>query len=764
MLLRCLSLLSGAYALGLSRALPADELYLPLVLLAAACVRPRKTRLLACFLAGYAAMWLAAWLVIDDRLEPALQGQTLDIAVRVADFPSETDATLRFVAEPVARPDLPAHIRLSWYESESVPRIGEVWQLRVRLRRPRGYANPGGFDYESWLFRERLGATGYVVAHPGNRLLATIPAASLSQFRQAFVDRVTALLPMDDASAVLLAVSVGARHRITREQWDRYATTGTIHLMAISGLHIGLAAGSVFLLAWGILAPFCRRANVRDMALTVAVMAAASYAAVSGFALPAQRAFLMAMLATAAVIYRYRLDAATLVAIPCIALFVFDPVAIHAPGFKLSFAAVAIIFWSLQWHRVSPPVHGSVLLQKLLGYLQGLGLLQIVLLAGLFPLTTLIFGRFSMIAPLMNLLILPLFNFLTVPFCLAGMLLHGPLQALGDQLLRVAYESVRLVLSLVSFAADLRFVRAGVLAQQGPAVLLLLLPALYILFPAGWPGRKLAWLAIVAALLYRPPGPPRGCLDYHVLDVGQGLAVVLRTHGHTVLFDTGPAFRSGSNTAELVIMPFLRSRAIERLDTLILSHADQDHAGGAGSILGEFAIGRTFAGEPVALPGPAQSACDTTVTWSVEMVQFRFLHPSPGRAWVGNNASCVLEVALGDHVLLLTGDIEAPVEAALLEQGRIGRVDTVIVPHHGSRTSSSPGFVMRLGADLAIVSAGFGNRWGFPKPTVVKRWQDSGATLLQTATAGAIGQRICLDSGVTAPSSARRDARKYWHE
>jgi competence protein ComEC len=231
-----------------------------------------------------------------------------------------------------------------------------------------------------------------------------------------------------------------------------------------------------------------------------------------------------------------------------------------------------------------------------------------------------------------------------------------------------------------------------------------------------------------------------------------------------VLFDTGPAFRSGSNTAELVIIPFLVSQGIHKLDTLIVSHADQDHAGGAQAIAKEYVIGKTFVGEPVAVIGIEQHACNSTVTWSVEDVRFRFLHPAPVRAWEGNNASCVLEVTIGSHKLLLTGDIETPVEAALLERGEIGRMDTVIVPHHGSRTSSSANFVARLRPDLAIVSTGFSNRWGFPQPDIVRRWENSGAAVRDTATSGAIGQRMCLGSGVMAPSLERRDSRKYWHE
>lgn len=242
MLIRCLCVLSGAYSLGLFPSLPPDDLFLILAILAGVSSRFHDFRFLAWFILGFAAMWAAAWNVIDDRLDPVMQGETTSIVARIADFPRSTDQTLRFMVRQAERPDLPARIRLSWYEPELVPRVGEVWQLRVRLRRPHGYANPGGFDYEGWLFRQRIGATGYVIRHADNQRLGTVSPGRIARFRQVFVDRVTNLLPDDDAAAVLLAVAVGARHRISREQWDRYAITGTSHLMAISGLHIGLAA------------------------------------------------------------------------------------------------------------------------------------------------------------------------------------------------------------------------------------------------------------------------------------------------------------------------------------------------------------------------------------------------------------------------------------------------------------------------------------------------------------------------------------------
>jgi competence protein ComEC len=390
-------------------------------------------------------------------------------------------------------------------------------------------------------------------------------------------------------------------------------------------------------------------------------------------------------------------------------------------------------------------------------------MLQIALLTGLFPLTVLIFGRFSVLAPAMNLLVLPIFNFITVPFCLVGMIMAGPLQPVGDQLLVLSHCSIQLVLSMVSFVAGLPLVKFEINAHTGLIVAIACLPAIHVLLPAGWPGRRLALIAIAVVVCYRPQGPPSGCLDYHVLDVGQGLAVVLRAGDQTLLFDSGPSFRNGSNTAEIVVIPFLRSLGINRLQTLIVSHADQDHAGGMQALAAQFEIGNTLVGEFVADVDLEQSPCAATLPWTANGIHFEFLHPPGDANWEGNNASCVLEITTGRHKMLLTGDIEAPVEAALLRDTRLSRVDVVIVPHHGSRTSSSQRFVDALAPELAIVSAGFGNRWGFPKDDVARRWEVSGARLLDTANAGAVSQRVCAASGSGALRLERQDGRKYWH-
>ena len=759
-----LCVLSGAYSLQILHQLPAQALFWPTALLCAACLIFARLRLAGACLCGFTVMWFAAQSHIDDRLDPAWERQALTIDAYIVDFPTNSLETLRFIAAPIGRPELPDRVRLTWFQPHVRPEAGQRWELQVKLRRPRGYANPHGFDYEGWLFRKGIGATGYVLEQGENRQLPETRVDAISRIRGHFVARVAALFPDDDAAAVLMAIGVGARHKISREQWDRYAATGTSHLMAISGLHIGLAAGSMFLFSWLVLAPFCSRRNVRDLAALVAIIAAGAYALVSGMAVPAQRAFLMALVVTVALGLRRRLPGGAMLAFPGLLIFLLDPIAILTPGFKLSFSAVGILAVYAQQHFRATNFRVWQFAGPFVTHARRLIYLQFALLAGLLPLTVFEFSRVAIAAPLVNLLALPIFNFVTVPLCLFGMLFDGPLQGAGDTFLSWAYESIRMVLMLVDIVAERPGLRFDVPALGGFFVVVAAMPLLHVILPPAWPGRRLAWIAIVAVLLYKPSAPVAGCLEYSVLDVGQGLAVVLRTREHVLLFDTGPSFRSGSNTAELVVMPFLQSVGIEKLDKLIVSHADQDHAGGFAMLRQALVIEQVLVGEQVGQSQTLQNQCIAGYRWSWDEISFEVLHPRNSSAWTGNNRSCVVLVGIGDTRLLLTGDIEAPVETLLVHTAALPRADIVIVPHHGSGTSSSQPFIKTLEPALAIVSAGFANRWGMPGKDVVRRWEQAGARVLNTATAGAISQRLCRSGGLGPIRRSRIDSMKYWHD
>lgn len=758
----CLCMLAGAYALVLLGDLPSTAYLASLGAVAVVCLSRVSLHKFAFFLLGLSLHWFAALQVSGDYLLPALEGETLRITAVVDDFPIMRGDLLRFTARPVDNGELPARIRLSWHEPPSLPTIGDTWALQVRLRRPRGFANPHSFDYEAWLLRQKIGATGYVLAGEASKSSTPGALGPAIRFRRDFVDRVQALLPDDDATAVLLAITVGARHGISRPQWERFAVSGVTHLMAISGLHIGLAAAAAFSLLRFSAATICRHANLRDLATLAAILVALTYAQVSGFAVPAQRAAAMAVLVAFAVLLRRRTDAAWVLAVTCVIVIASDPITVLAPGFQLSFAAVALLTWHSRFTRRNATAAGFRLPAVLVDWFLGLWRLQVMLLLGLFPLLATLFGRVSWLAVPVNILALPVFSLVTVPAALAGMLLGGLAGTVGDLLLTLAHSSIRLVLTIVTWAADrpgANLALAGLDIKMSAAACLVAAGAL---LPRFWPGRHVAWIALLAVVLYRPPPPPVGCFDVHVLDVGQGLSAVVRTARHAVVYDTGPAFRSGSDTGQLVILPFLRKLRLHDIDLLVISHADLDHAGGAASLWHSHVVQRMLVGESLPdLDAPAE-LCEAGQSWRWDGVRFSIIHPLRAGNLEGNNASCVLSISAGSRAALLTGDIESGVEKALVERGVIGRVDLVTVPHHGSRTSSSQAFVDATGAGTAVVASGYGNRWGLPKDDVRRRWQRSGARFLATAHSGAVSQRLCRRGAAPEPREERMERRRYW--
>jgi competence protein ComEC len=759
MIKACLYLLAGIYALQLSSFATGSDLTAVALVASFLAAFLRAWQGPSWFFLGLAAYALAAAGILADRLDPVYAGDSILTTVRIVDFPQRRGPTTSFLAEPADDARLPRLLRLGWFEPANSPALGDVWQLELRLRRPRGNLNPGVFDYEAWLFRSGIGATGYVVSGDRNRRVRAEAIGPVDTFRKRVVGRLVELPGGGEQAAVLAAISVGARHLITREQWERYARTGTGHLMAISGLHIGLAGAGGYLLVSLVGGLLMRRGNAHLLATVAAAAVAAAYGSVSGLGLPSQRAAIMIGLLALAVVGRRQPRPYRILAAACLVLAMIAPVETMAPGFKLSFAAVLILVW-LGGQR--PLVAAGDTCRWCA--LRQLGRVQVVLLFGLLPLTAGIFGRAALWSPAVNLAAVPVFSFVTVPFTLAGMVLDGPVAVLGDGCLRVAALSVRGVEAIIERAAAMPLAGQGLPRLRGVSRALLLLPLLWILLPRGWPGRQLAVLAVVAIVGYQPPRPVKGCFDFDVLDVGQGQAVLVRTASQDLLYDTGAVFRSGSSAADIVVLPFLAAERVERLDALVVSHADADHAGGVLPVLARVPTSRVLAGE--ALPGVRQRVepCRAGMGWQVDGVAFAILHPPADSGFEGNDASCVLLVAAGKSRLLIGGDIEEKAEQHLLQHGSPPPVDVVVVPHHGSQTSSSRPFVTALAPDLAIVSAGFANRWGMPRSDVVDRWRAAGARVISTADAGAIQGRVCEDEGLIRMRRFRADRSRIWHE
>ena len=752
-------MLAGGIAAQHNRVLINSDHCLTLFVASAILILLRRSRPIGLLLFGFTFFVQAGNQIIEARLEPMYSGDSMLARVRVIDFPKQNGASLSLLLQPLDDARLPGRFRVSWFDAAQVPALGEVWQLELRLRRPRGLSNPGGFNLENWMFREHLHAGGYVVPGKRNRLLEASQAGPVARQRQAFVNFAAA--NGGDSAGILVAIGVGSRHLLSRLQWDRYAKTGTSHLMAISGLHIGLAATTAFAIIVVLSAALRLRGSHLDRGMIGAALVASAYALIAGFAVPSQRAVMMLTVLAVTFVARRRAEPLRVVALAALLVFLLDPVSLMKPGFALSFVAVAVLIRisNVYWR----PLSANRRLSSAITAIRQLTAMQAALLLALTPLTVLFFQRIAVFAPVVNFIAVPVFSVVTVPLTLASLVLHNGFESLASIAIRVAAESIVLIEQIIAVFSSLALADTAV-AASNLHPLLALSTALWVILPRGWPLRWIAILSAVAIILYKPLTPSPTCFDLHVLDVGQGLAVIVRSDRRTLLYDTGASFRDGGSVAEQVILPFLRFKGIDVIDRLVISHGDNDHAGGSQTILANTTVFKTYTGEAIdGLSGDVQ-ACIAGKAWQEDGIEYQFLHPQPGSRATGNDASCVLSVAAGEHSVLLTGDIEIAAERQILAHNSGISADVVVVPHHGSLTSSSPPFVNRIRPDLALVSAGFENRWGFPKARVVKRWEGVGAVVLDTAEHGAISLEVCARSGISQLRQQRQLQGRFWHD
>lgn len=691
------------------------------------------------FLLGLCWACLHAHWATNDQLAPALDGQTLWLEGEVVGLPAANGNTVRFELTDAwsRRAQLPSRLRLAWYGGPPVA-SGERWRLAVKLKRPRALVNPGGFDAQAWALAKGFGATGSVKA--GER----VRAARLA-WRDGLRQRLLAV-DSQQQGGTLAALLLGDGSGVSRQQWEVLQATGTVHLLVISGQHVGLLAGLVYglvaLLAKVGLWP-ARWPRLR-CACALAFAAALSYGLLAGFQVPVRRACIMIGLV---LLWRLRfrhlgvwwplLLAFTLV-------LLVDPLVSLQPGFWLSFSAVAVLLltfsgrlggwrWWQAWTRA-----------------------QCCVALGLLPVMVALALPVSVSGPLVNLLAVPWISLVVLPVAMAGAVLL-PVPWIGESLLWLAGGALRGLFQWLTWTAEWSppWLPPGV----SPEVwLVLAIGILLLLLPAGVP---LRWLGVpmLGLLLFGPrQAPPVGQADIWVLDVGQGLAVLVRTAHHQVLYDTGPGLGEVDAGASVVV-PSLVALGVRRLDAMIISHAHLDHSGGAGSVRRRLPVTQTLAGEPDALPAAWQAQpCKPGRSWEWDGVRFVLWRwPS---AVPGNPASCVLWVEANGERLLLGGDIDASAERALLASGLAPQAHWLQAPHHGSKTSSSKPFLEAVQPHAALISRGHDNTFGHPHADVLARYQALGITPHDTAEAGAL--RIQL--GTYAPVQRQRDQRRFWRD
>ncbi len=699
----------------------------------------------------------AAW-QLDQRLDPALEGRDLVVTGVVNGLPESQGRRSRFrfrvqSVEGISEDrTFNGTVRLSWYRDPPKLVSGERWRLKVRLKAAHGFANPGGFDYEGWLFREGINATGYVKPGPESHRLDA-GDLSLDRWRQYLRDRLAASLSGSDALGLVQALTLGDRDGLAREQWEVLTRTGTNHLIAISGLHVGIVAGLAFFLVRSLWRRSVRLTQwlAADRAAALGAMGfAAAYAGLAGFAVSTQRALIMLAVVFLALLLRRSLRPQAGLSLALGAVLLFDITACLSPGFWLSFAAVAVLAYGMS-RRAG---------RNGIGWRWGRA--QWLVAVGLAPLLFLLFGKASLIAPPVNLIAVPLFSLLLLPWVLVGtllMLLTGwELPLLGAAwVLEQGYLGLQMLAGQSWAAWSLPEKPAWVWGLAFVAVILLLAPR-------GLPARWTGLILLLPLGLIQPQGPPGGGFRFTLLDVGQGLAAVVQTEKHVLVYDAGPGFPSGFNTGSAVIAPFLRSRGLSQVDTLVVSHADIDHAGGVTGLLEEISVGRILAGEPDEAPMVNTRQCLAGMAWHWDGVDFRILHPRRPLAVEGNNRSCVLRVSNAAGSVLMTGDAEIEVERDLTaRQGTLLPSDVLVAGHHGSATSSSSAFLAEVRPRWVLFSAGYRNRYDFPRPVVVERVVRSGAGMADTISAGALEMELLPGRELAAPSAYRLTSPRYWN-
>lgn len=754
-----LALLAGVTGGLLLPALPAVG-WLAVLLLSglALLLRGGGGRLAGVVLFGIGFAGLHADHVLRGQVPATLERRALEVSGRIAELPMHEPRRTRFEFVVDDDPSQPRElrgkrIRLGWFEESMQGRVrlqaGSRWSFPVELRAPMALRNPGASDGEKHALAAGIAATGHVMEPMLARRLA--PPSGIEAWRERMSLRISASVP-SASSRYVRALALGDTRALDETDWSRLRAAGLTHLIAISGFHVGLVAGFFALIAaavWWLIPGLCRWLPRPFAAGLGAILGACLYAALTGFAVPTLRTAVMIAALVAARCLRRRQRLADTLALGCIVLLLLNPLAILGAGFWLSFAGVAWLLWCLpadQGPRRWAMLHGFVAAQA-------------VATLGLLPLTVLLFGQASFAGPVANLAAVPWWSLVVVPLALLGVLAETVHAGLGQWPWQAAAWCFDLLWPALVRIADSPLAMAWLPEPRWHALPLAMLSVFWLLLPRGLPGKPLA-LLLWLPLLFPPRDlPAHGEAELTVIDVGQGLSVLVRTTRHSLLYDMGPATPDGFDAGARAVVPTLHALGVRRLDAAVLSHGDNDHAGGWGTVSRAFPVVALLA--PEGSPAPGIVPCRAGQSWEWDGVRIRVLHPAAWFPYLGNEASCVLRVETAHGNVLLTGDIGHLVEAKLLRDDPASlRNEVVVVPHHGSAGSSGEAFVAATGARLALVSSGAGNRFGHPRPPVVRRWCEAGAEVVDTARSGAV--RVWLGSGGLRLQERRASRPRLW--
>ena len=695
------------------------------------------------------------------RISPRTLWASIQIASLVKTYQNGNEQLCVFYARLVrtTRPRVIKRglLRVRWKTRCNQLRPAQTWRLKLRVKSIVGYASLGAFESETWAYTHNIAANASVVIVPGNRYIATSAHDfRLTRWRDQLSTQLQQRINNMQTFSLVAALTLGDRRFLNAHQWELFRQTGVSHLVAISGLHVSLIAYLGFILTrrLGIYFTFLRlyRSNYR-LAIVIGLLAAIGYAVLAGFSLPTQRALLMILIFAGLELFARPQSLWFKLCASAVLLLVFDPFAILTASFLLSFYAVVCLF--VLQHRYRG------------GSFRQLVLWHSALALMLFPLSAYLFAQTAWITPVANLISIPLFALIVVPISLLGLLFLGWLPNVAHGIFTGLDYLIDGWYWCLSQLASLNITTPTFILNHGFGLLSCLLGVTLILFA---PSFRFVYCGLLCCL----PGfinneAPIANQQFRVtlFDVGQGTSVLIETRSHRLLYDTGGAFAGYGSVARRVLLPFFKRTRIQHLDRIVVSHLDQDHAGGVNDVL--FALTRlpewVMTSDPIELP-VAMTTCRRGQHWWWDGVLFEIIHPSyPRQEHSRNNRSCVLKVSVGRYAILLTGDIHRQVEQRLVyrhQRDRKLNANLLLVPHHGSKSSSSESFIQAVAPNYALVSRGFANRFGFPRPIILQRYQSHSVKIIDTAKDGTVQFLIDQIRGVKLLSRWRQKHRHFW--
>lgn len=730
--------------------------------------------LLLALVAGLCYGVISGHRFLDNQLNSNLAERDLVVEGQVIDLPQENNRRQLFTMrvtrayspyEPQNNfSHFPAKINISSYGEVRV-KTGETWRVVVKLKKPRGFVNPGGFDYQALLLRRGIGATGYI-RQGESRLLEAAPAFSLDVLRyelqQWLINK-----SQSNEKGILIALLVGDTSLVDKEHWGELIKTGTNHLIAISGLHLGFFAIVGFFIG-NLIGRFVQLIWHRCPSMVTGYIFSISltlfYSLIAGLNIPTIRTLIMLAVVQVVLLWRRSFRAKDSLLIALVFVLLYDPLAAYDIGFWLSFCAVAMLIFCFSG-RLSINSNNTSIFENGKNNLWVFVKSQWVMFIGLLiPLAMLIHSS-SLLAPLANFLAIPVITFFVVPCLILAALCHYIFTGAETLFLDAAELGILIVHKWLNYLLLLGNGKFNPLININPwAIGLAVLSVFLILLPRGL-GNK--WMgALGLGFVFIVPLKQLPDLQMLVFDVGQGTAVLIRTPHHQLLYDTGPIYTENFDAGSGIIVPYLQSQGLRSLDAVVVSHNDQDHSGGLERVLAATQVDRLWLGEQDKYRSEhshvSGESCHQQSPWQWEKVSFRFVTWPILQNAKANNHSCVLLVEYDGHKILLTGDIEKEVEQILLKQESLTSVDVLLAPHHGSHTSSTAAFVAQTQPQTVIYSAGFHNQHGHPHADIQARYMAAGSVPLNTAYAGAI--ELVWQGEIARQIQYRQASKRYWFD